>query len=307
MKSKQPVLLVMAAGMGTRYGGLKQMDPLGPGGEILMDYSVYDAMRAGFSKVIFVIRRDFEGPFDTRVKAKLQGRLSYGYAYQELDDLPDGFSPPQGRVKPWGTGHAVLAARDLIQGPVAVINADDYYGPEAFRTIYAFLQESQGTGSPRIGLCTWRLGDTLSENGQVSRGVCLTQGDRLLKIEEMHQIEAQGDKVRASRDQGRSYQDLDGDLPVSMNFWGFPLSFIDLLAENFPDFLKAAAQDQDLTAEYPLPVIVGQELAAGRIEAVAMPVSDRWYGVTNRADKPQVAAALAALSDKGLYPHPLWD
>lgn len=306
MKSKNPLLLVMAAGMGSRYGGLKQLDPLGPAGEILLDYSVFDAMRAGFSQVIFVIRRDFEARFDDLVRHKLKGRIDYAYAYQELDDLPAGYQLPPGRVKPWGTGHAVLAARHLIQGPLAVINADDYYGPQAYQAIYDFLSQEDRGGLPQLGLCTWRLGDTLSPHGQVSRGVCQVQGDRLVRIDEIEGIEPRGQGVIYRQDQGQGYGELDADLPVSMNFWGFPATFLDILAGDFHEFLEREAKLDPLTAEYPLPVLVGRAMAGGAIEVTAMPVRDAWYGVTNQEDRPRVTGALAAMSESGLYPSPLW-
>lgn len=306
MTSKNPLLLVMAAGMGSRYGGLKQLDPLGPAGEILLDYSVYDAMRAGFSRVIFVIRRDFQARFDELVRKKLKGRMDYSYAYQELDDLPAGYQIPPGRVKPWGTGHAVLAARHLIQGPLAVINADDYYGPQAYGAIYDFLSQADRGGLPQLGLCTWRLGDTLSPHGQVSRGVCQVQGDRLVGIQEIKAIEPKAGGIVHHLDQGQGYGQLDADLPVSMNFWGFPASFLDILSRDFHQFLENEAKLDPLTAEYPLPVQVGRAMAAKAVEVTAMPVPDAWYGVTNQEDRPRVTAALAAMSESGLYPSPLW-
>lgn len=308
MVKRDPVLVVMAAGMGSRYGGLKQLDALGPAGEILMDYSVFDAVRAGFTEVIFVIRKDFEAAFDRLIGNKLKGRVSYHYAFQDLADLPEGESVPQGRIKPWGTGQAVLAARDLIEGPFAVINADDYYGPGAYRAIYTFLteEESREQGE-RIGLCVWRLGDTLSDHGHVSRGVCkLKEGGRLEELREIRKIERWGGSARYALESGAGYESLDLDSPVSMNFWGFPLSFVDRLAGGFAHFLKNLEGLDPLTAEYLLPVLVGGELEAGRAVVQAMLVEDAWYGVTNKEDKPRVQEALAGLTRQGLYPSPLW-
>ncbi len=308
MVKKDPVLVVMAAGMGSRYGGLKQLDPVGPAGEILMDYSVYDAVRAGFSEVIFVIRKDFEEEFDRLIGEKLKGRVRCRYAFQDLHDLPSGFSVPEGRVKPWGTGQAVLAARELIQRPFAVINADDYYGPGAYRAIHAFLSEDRdGETGDRIGLCVWRLGDTLSEHGHVSRGVCDLEADgRLKSLREIKRIERWGESARYAPDEGTGYETLDLDSPVSMNFWGFPLSFVDRLAAGFTRFLESLSASDPLTAEYLLPVMVGRDLQAGQAFAQAMIVNDAWYGVTNKEDKPRVQKALAEMARQGLYPTPLW-
>lgn len=306
MEARQPVLLVMAAGMGSRYGGLKQIDPLGPGSEILMDYSVYDAMRAGFQEVIFVIRRDFHAPFEAMIKDKIKGRMVCHFAFQDLDDLPPGHRPHPDREKPWGTGHAVLAARQLVKGPVAVINADDYYGPQAYQAIYNFLIEPDPEGLPRLGLCTWPLMGTLSEYGQVSRGLCRLEGDRLVRIEEIQRIEKGEKGARYSQDGGLTYLDLDGKLPVSMNFWGFPGAFMDYLARHFQDFLEKEASLDPLGSEYLLPRVVDRALEEGLFSGLAMPVSDTWYGVTNRADRPRVVAALKDLTDRGLYPSPLW-
>jgi NDP-sugar pyrophosphorylase family protein len=304
MKNQDPVLVIMAAGMGSRYGGLKQLEPLGPDGEILMDYSVFDAARAGFSQVIFVIRRDFEEAFDRMMRPKLGDRIRFSYAFQDPDDLPPGFSTPAGRVKPWGTGQAVLAARDLIRGPFAVINADDYYGPSAFQAIFDFLS---GPQAEKIGLCVWRLRDTLSDHGHVSRGVCDIDGEgRLRSLREIKRIERSAHGARYTLDGGLTYQALDPDSPVSMNFWGFPLSFMDELKAGFSQFLKGLEEDDPLTAEYLLPEVVSRALETGKTEVMAMPVEDAWYGVTNKEDKPRVEDALNQLAREGVYPTPLW-
>ena len=307
MAKKDPVLVIMAAGMGSRYGGLKQLEALGPSGAILMDYSVFDAAEAGFSQVIFVIRKDFEEEFDRLIRNKLKDRVRYSYAFQDLRDLPPGFSVPKGRVKPWGTGQAVLAAREQIEGPFAVINADDYYGPGAYRAIHAFLSQADGGEEDQAGLCVWRLGDTLSDYGQVSRGVCEIGPDgRLINLREIKAIERSGEMARFSPDGGAGYESLSLDSPVSMNFWGFPASFLDRLASGFTAFLGNLPALDPLTAEYLLPIVVGQDLASGRASVRAMAVEDAWYGVTNREDKPRVMEALASFASQGLYPTPLW-
>ena len=308
MKSKEPVLVVMAAGMGSRYGGLKQLDPVGPTGEILMDYSVYDALQAGFKEVIFIIRREFEAQFDQLVARKLGNHIRYRYAFQDLHDLPADYHVPEGRVKPWGTGHAILAARDMIDGPFAVINADDYYGQSAYAKIFGFLKEgSLEDKVPKGGLCVWQLRETLSNYGHVSRGVCDICDDGQVKtVTEIKRIERDGNNARFTTDNGKSYRSLDGDSPVSMNFWGFPRSFLDVLSERFPIFLKDALITDPLTAEYLLPVIVGDELSEGAMEVHAMAVEDSWFGVTNREDRPRVQAVLADYANRGIYPSPLW-
>ena len=307
MERSHPTLIIMAAGMGSRYGGLKQLDPVGPDGEILMDYSVFDALKAGFERVIFVIRKDFAERFDALVKDKYQGKVTIEYAYQELSDLPKAFQVPHERVKPWGTGHAVLAARHLIDGPFCVINADDYYGPRAYREMFRFLTRDQKSERPRIGLCVWKLEDTLSDYGHVSRGVCHTSADG--KLHGIHEIK----KIEKIENGGRYYSEetqkdvvLAKDTLVSMNFWGFPKGFMDLLEHDFSEFLNDNIKSDPLYSEYLLPVIAGRHIEAGTIDAVTMPVTDPWYGVTNREDRPRVAEALAKLADEGVYPAPLW-
>ncbi|HPX93898.1 MAG TPA: nucleotidyltransferase [Bacillota bacterium] len=305
---KDPVLVVMAAGMGSRYGGLKQLESFGPSGEILMDYSVFDAVRAGFSQVIFVIRKDFEEAFNRMIGPRLEGRVNYTYVFQDLQDLPAGYSVPQGRIKPWGTGQAVLAAREELKGPFAVINADDYYGPSAYRAIRDFLTRDHAPGEgDRLGLCVWRLGDTLSDHGRVSRGVCEMEEDGSLKgLREIKGIERSGAGARYPLEGGAAYQALDLDSPVSMNFWGFPVSFVHDLASEFAGFLERLQDLDPLTSEFLLPVVVGQGLASGRARVEVMRVTDSWYGVTNKEDRPRVEEALAGFARQGLYPTPLW-
>lgn len=303
MADKGSTLVVMAAGMGSRYGGLKQLEALGPSGELLLDYSVYDAVGAGFDQVIFVIRKDFEEAFDRLVGGRFKGRIGVSYAFQDLEDLPAGHKVPAGRTKPWGTGQAVLAARDLIRGPFAVINADDYYGPAAYRSIRAFLDQGHPTD---LGLCVWSLQDTLPERGTVSRGVCsLDPQGRLLQVTEIRKIERQGQGACYLDDQGQVHS-LSGLTPVSMNFWGFPPSFLSRLEEGFLAFLDGLDQADPLTAEYLLPVQVGRALEDGRLQVQSMPAGDTWYGVTNQEDKARVEQALADMAQKGLYPAPLW-
>lgn len=301
-----PVLVVMAAGMGSRYGGLKQLEALGPKGEILMDYSVYDAVRAGFSEVVFVIRRDFEEEFVQRIGRRWQDRVRCHYAYQELEALPSGFVLPQGRTRPWGTGQAVLAARDYISGPFAVINADDFYGPESYRAMHRFLTGEKRQEKPALGLCVWQLGDTLSDHGTVSRGVCRLDGDQgLSDIREIRKIEKTSDGARFWEEEAKAYTELAAATPVSMNFWGLPASYLDMLDLAFTEFLEEEAPKDPLDAEYLLPMTIGRHLAEGHVTVHTMPAGRMWYGVTYRQDKPRVQEALAKLTQEGIYPCPL--
>lgn len=308
MRDVNPTLIIMAAGMGTRYGGLKQLDPVGPRGEILMDYSVYDAVQAGFERIVFVIRKDFAERFNNVVEGKYGDQITINYAYQELGDLPPSFHLPNDRVKPWGTGHAVLAARHLIDGPFAVINADDYYGPGAYRQMMSFLTaDHRAKERAAVGLCVWKLRDTLSDYGAVSRGVCHVDPDgKLLGITEVKQIDKKGEGGRYFSEEEKREILLSGDTAVSMNFWGFPKRFMTLLEDDFSRFLKESIESDPLTSEYLLPVIAGRYIASGEIDALTMPVEDPWYGVTSREDQSRVARALLKLAEEGIYPTPLW-
>lgn len=304
-----PTLVILAAGMGSRYGGLKQLDPVGPDGEIMMEYSIFDAVRAGFEEVIFVIRKDFEREFDDLIGKKLKGHVRYLYAFQELDDLPLGYEVPEGRVKPWGTGHALLAAAPLISGPFAVINADDYYGPSAYEKLYRFLtDEEDGVAEDRYGICLWPLHETLSDYGSVSRGVSEISPDGdLIGLTERKKIYRDGDGACYTLDDGVTFHPLDRDTLVSMNFFGFPEAFLNRLEEEFSLFLDHRLSDGDpLKSEYLLPEIVGIHVKTRGVTVRAIPVEDRWFGVTNREDKPFVVAALEKFVEQGVYPAPLW-
>ena len=305
-----PTLVILAAGMGSRYGGLKQLDPVGPDGEIMMEYSIFDAVRAGFEEVIFVIRKDFEREFDDLIGKKLKGHVRYRYAFQELDDLPLGYEVPEGRVKPWGTGHALLAAAPLISGPFAVINADDYYGPSAYEKLYRFLtDEEDGVAEDRYGICLWPLHETLSDYGSVSRGVSEISPDGdLIGLTERKKIYRDGDGACYTLDDGVTFHPLDRDTLVSMNFFGFPEAFLNRLEEEFSLFLDHRLSDGDpLKSEYLLPEIVGIHVKTRGVTVRAIPVEDRWFGVTNREDKPFVVAALEKFVEEGVYPAPLWE
>lgn len=293
-----PTLLILAAGMGSRYGGLKQVDPVGPSGETILDYAVFDAIREGFGRVVFVIRREFEEAFRTQVAAKYAGRIQVDFAFQSLDALPAGFGVPAGREKPWGTGHAVWCAREAINEPFAVIGADDFFGRDAFRQLAGFLREDGGTGTaanaeaPAFAMIGYQLSNTLSENGAVSRGVCATGADgRLHRVVEHTGI--RGDDVGA----GKTYT---GDETVSMNCWAFTPALFARLDEQFSAFLSA--RGAELKSEFYLPEAVSEQVAAGRATVEVRPTSASWFGVTYREDKPRVQAALAELVELGEYP-----
>ena len=297
----KPILVVMAAGMGSRYGGLKQIEPVGPGGEIILEYSVFDAVRAGFDKIVFIIKEDMLTDFDT-VCEKMKGQVKIEYAFQRLQDVPDNFRIPVGREKPWGTGQAVLAAKKLIDAPFTVINADDYYGVEAFALMHEFLQKPDDK-SDVYGMCTWQLANTLSDHGHVSRGVCsLSEDNYLLDIRETKKIFKCSEGARYSEDEEKTWKTLSSDTPVSMNFWGLSVNFLTKLEQEFPEFLLTDTRKNPLKAEFLLPEIIGNCVKEGLVKVKAMPVSDRWYGITYREDKPEVMKALARHTREGRYP-----
>lgn len=304
----KPVLVVMAAGMGSRYGGLKQIDPVGGHGQLIIDYSIYDARRAGFETVIFVIKRQIEDSFKAAIGDRLSRVMDVRYAYQELDDLPAGYTVPEGRVKPWGTAHAILAARDLIDGPFAVINADDCYGPEGFRAVYDYLEgHPDRPGCYEYAMVGYLLGNTVTEHGHVARGICEEDKDGyLLRVTERTHIEPDGADARYTEDEGKSWHHLAGDTIVSMNLWGFSRSFVDEAWARFPAFLDRTLAEDPLKGEYFLPGVVTQLLEKGKARVKVLRSHDKWYGVTYQEDKPAVMAALADKTAQGLYPDDLW-
>ena len=304
---KRPVLCVMAAGMGSRYGGLKQMDPMDNDGHIIMDFSVYDAVRAGFQDVIFIIKRENESDFRSVIGDRLSSFINVKYAFQELDNIPEGFEVPEGRVKPWGTGHAVLSAERLIDGPFVVINADDYYGVNAFKMAYDFLAE-HGDAPGEFMMTGFRLGNTLTDNGHVSRGVCsIDQNGMLTAIKEHTHIERRGEGAADTEDNGKTWIELSPDVTVSMNMWGFSSSMLEALNERFPLFLKKGLAENPLKCEYFLPFVVDELLSEGKASVKVMTSDDKWYGVTYKEDKPMVTQALQKLKDEGVYPQKLWE
>jgi NDP-sugar pyrophosphorylase family protein len=300
----QPTLLVLAAGMGSRYGGLKQLDAIGPAGETIIDYSVYDAKRAGFGKVVFVIRHDIEDVFKDKVGSRYAGEIPVAYAYQQLDALPAGFSVPEGREKPWGTGQAILVARDLINEPFAVINADDFYGAEGYTTAYKHLQQAQDAGKADYCMVGYRLGNTLSEHGSVSRGICHRDaGGCLDHVVETHNIARAGGGIQTDGPDGGK-QGLTGDEVVSMNLWGFTPSIFDHLESQFKRFLKT--RGGEMKSEFYIPSVVNELIQSGQVRAMVLSCKAKWFGVTFREDKPSVEESIRKLVEGGVYPSPLW-
>jgi len=295
-----PDLLVLAAGMGNRYGGLKQIDPVGPGGETIIDYSIYDALRAGFGKVVFVIRKDIEQAFKQAVGARFERHIAVEYVFQELDKLPQGFSVPAGRNKPWGTLHAILMAADAINEPFAVINADDFYGSEGYRVLAQHLQ----SGTTDYAMVGFVLRNTLSDFGAVSRGVCRVDDDDFLQgIVELTNIERDGAHVRNTDSTGRITR-LSGDEVVSMNMWGFTPNIFGQFGEHFQKFLKL--HGSDIQSESYLPSTVNELVLAGQARVKVLHTNDSWAGVTYREDHPRVVQITRRLIDRGNYPNRLW-
>jgi choline kinase len=290
----------MAAGMGSRYGGIKQLEPVGPSGEIIMDYSIYDAMEAGFNKIVFIIRKDLEQDFKEIIGKRIEKIIKVEYVFQELDELPQGFHKPADRTKPWGTGQAVLCCKDAVKEPFAVINADDYYGKEAFKIIYQFLND-KSYKSNQYCMAGFKLGNTLSENGAVTRGVCkVSESDILVDIVETSGIVPEGDHAVAKNSAG---EDITIDLQsvVSMNMWGFKPELFGYLEKGFVTFLGNLPENE-LKKEYLLPTVVGDLVKAKVVEVSVLKSSDRWFGVTYKEDKEFVVKSIRALVDKGDYP-----
>ena len=301
---EQPVLVVMAAGMGSRYGGLKQIDPVDKEGHIIMDFSVYDAVKAGFKKVIFIIKKENEADFKAAIGDRLSKHLDVTYVFQDLKNLPEGYEVPEGRVKPWGTGHAVLSCIDEINGPFAVINADDYYGANAFRMAYDFLTQNQDEdGIYRYMMVGYKLENTLTENGHVARGVCVTDEEgHLQKIHERTHIERHEGSVAYTEDEGKTWTALPQDSTVSMNMWGFSESIMKELKARFPKFLEENLPVNPMKCEYFLPFVVDELLGENKATVKVLKSMDKWYGVTYKEDKPVVVAAIQRMKDEGLYP-----
>lgn len=305
---RETALVIMAAGIGSRFGGgIKQLEPMGPGGEIIMDYSIHDALEAGFNKIIFIIRKDLEQDFREIIGRRIEKIAPVEYVYQELDRLPEGYTVPEGRKKPWGTGHAVLMVKDLVKEPFMVINADDYYGKEGFRKLHDYMVRDMDTQSDVYEICMggFILANTLSENGTVTRGVCQMNPDGTLKsVEETYGIQVKDGRLEASDVDGSPVQ-VSLDQHVSMNMWGLPPRFLDELEKDFPRFLDNI-REGDLKAEYLLPTIIGNLVRAGRARVRVLETRDKWFGVTYREDKEAVVAAIRRLIADGVYKEHLY-
>jgi UTP-glucose-1-phosphate uridylyltransferase len=300
----KPTLLILAAGMGTRYGGLKQIDPIGPNGEIIIDYSIYDAISTGFGKLVFVIRHYFEDAFKQKIGQKFNKLVETAYAYQEVDTCVDDYEPPKDRDKPWGTGHAILVACDLIHEPFAVINADDYYGPGAFATIAEFLTKKD-LSSNEYAMVGYTLKDTLSEYGSVSRGVCQCDEQMFLRnIKERKKVEITPAGVRYFEQDGKEHS-LTGNEVVSRNLWGFQPSIFHHLKVRFNRFLQELSDEKNL--ELFIPTVVDELIQEGKIMVKVLPANDKCFGVTYRSDAPIATECVRQLIEQGLYPENLWD
>lgn len=304
----KPVLVIMAAGMGSRYGGLKQIDPIDSSGQMIIDYSVFDAKKAGFEKVVFIIKREIEEEFKITVGNRLSKHIQVEYVYQNLADIPSDYEVPGDRVKPWGTGHAVLACKQNISGPFAVINADDYYGQDAFNKIYDFLSKVQDDDKYRYTMVGYELRNTVTENGHVSRGVCVVdEQSHLLDITERTQIEMVEDGIAYTEDSGNNWIPMKENTIVSMNMWGFSASMLGELDERFSDFLKKGLEINPLKCEYFLPSVVSQLLEADKASVKVLQSKDKWFGVTYKEDKPVIMNAIETMKKEGVYPDLLWE
>ena len=305
--AKKPVLVVMAAGMGSRYGGLKQIDPVGSQGEAILDYSLFDAKEAGFETAVIIIKEAIREDFMATVGKRLEkAPLEIRYAYQELDKLPAGYTVPAGRTKPWGTGHAVLCAKDAIDGaPFAVINADDYYGKDAYKVIYNALCAAQDGEKYDYCMVGYMVSNTVTDNGSVARGVCQAENGLLTEIIERTRIEKYEGGIHFTED-GENWTDLAPDTIVSMNMWGFTASFLEEAEARFPNFLDTLAVKNPEKAEFFLPFVVDCLRSEGKATVKVLQSADKWYGVTYAADKPVVVAALKEKTAEGLYPDGLW-
>ncbi len=299
----KPTLVIMAAGMGSRFGGLKQLTPVGPNGQLLIDYSIYDAIQAGFGKIVFVIKHAIEKEFKELLGNRIAEKIPVEYVYQELDRLPEGYTVPEGRTKPWGTGHAILCCRGVVNEPFMVINADDFYGRESYQLLSDFLSKPQPEGPMSFAMSAYILENTLTENGYVSRGICsVDENGKLCGLVERTHIEMVDGKAQFSEDDGKTWEVLPAGCAVSMNAWAFPATMLDHLDERFKAFLDTTAKANPAKAEFFLPFAVNDMMADGEAETTVLRTPDRWYGMTYAEDKIDVQKAIADMTEKGIYP-----
>lgn len=303
----KPVLVIMAAGMGSRYGGLKQIDPVDSEGHIIIDFSLYDAKRAGFEKAIFIIKEENEAVFREAIGDRISEYMEIEYAFQKIDNLPEGYEVPEGRVKPWGTAHAVLSCIDQVDGPFAVINADDYYGVEAFQLIYDYLTTHEDDEKYRYTMVGYLLGNTVTDNGHVSRGVCaMNENGELVSVTERTRIEKRNGGIAFTEDGGETWTSVPADTVVSMNMWGFTRSILEEIKKGFPAFLEEGIKVNPMKCEYFLPAVVSRLLAKDLATVSVLKSQDKWYGITYKEDKPVIVEALQKMKDRGIYPQNLW-
>ena len=304
-------LVIMAAGMGSRYGGLKQIDHVDEQGDKIIDFSIYDAVYAGFEKVVFIIRKENLQLFRQEIGDRISKHVEVQYAFQELDNIPAGYIVPDGRVKPWGTAHAIISAKDVIDGPFAVINADDFYGRTAFESAYKFLDGVRDDDASCIpyhfAMIGFELEKTLTDNGYVSRGICDVDSDGYLhQVTERTHIEKRGNAAEYTEDEGKTWEKLSGDEPTSMNFWAFSTGILNELDRSFRDFLDNKVKDNPMKSECYLPSVVDFLIKSRKCDVKVLKSQDKWYGVTYKEDKPQLMAAVKSLKDTGIYPEQLW-
>lgn len=305
MNEQKPALVIMAAGMGSRFGGLKQITPVDPQGHKIIDFSMYDAWRAGFRDVVFIIKKEIEQEFKAAVGTEAEKHFHVQYVFQDVNDLPEGFTCPAERAKPWGTGHAIAACRNTVKGSFAVINADDFYGRTAFTAIYEYL--ANNTDPSAYAMVGYRLRNTVTENGSVARGVCDVNEEGLLTgITERTKIYKRGADAAFTEDDGATFTELSGSTIVSMNLWGFPRNILDVVWERFPAFLEKNLPVNPLKCEYFLPFVVNEQLEEGSATARVLPCEETWYGVTYKEDLVSVETAIANMKKEGIYGEELW-
>ena len=303
---KKPTLVIMAAGMGSRYGGLKQMDKLGPAGEVIIDYALFDAKRAGFEDVVCIIKHEIEDGFKEIMNKGAAKHMNIRYAYQDINAIPEGFSVPEGRVKPWGTGHAILAAKDLIDGPFVVINADDYYGPGVFKTLYEYLLTAEDSGKYDYCMAGYMIENTLTENGSVARGICVAKDGYLERIDERTKVQKNNGIIQFTEDDGASWTDIEPGTVVSMNCFGFTPSILKELEAKFPENLKRIIETNPLKGEFYIPIVTSELINEGKATVKVLPCHDKWFGVTYKEDRPVVVENIRKLTEDGVYPADLW-
>jgi len=303
---KKPVLVIMAAGMGSRYGGLKQMDPIGPAGELIIDYSIYDAKRAGFETVVCIIKKEIEKDFKEIISRGAAKHMDIKYVYQDMNAIPGGYKIPEGRVKPWGTAHAVLTAKDLVDGPCVVINADDYYGPSVFKLLFDYLSSHEDGEYYEYCMAGYKIENTLSELGSVSRGICVEKDGYLSHIDERTTVQRNGDKIQFTEDGGKTWGDIAEGTPASMNFFGFTNSIFKEIENRLPANLDRIIKENPLKGEFYIPVVTSDLVNEGKARVKILPSNDKWFGVTNKEDRAVMVEAMKKKTLAGEYPEKLW-